>query len=102
MSHEIVNTVHILEFENFNDSCSLNPVEIAINSNKIIKTLTSYKKYKFRFVIDSPLFITNLQNTSHIIFITCNGLVEAEAALINSKFYKTLGVVYLSEIKNWI
>ena len=55
VSHEIVNTVHILEFQNFNDSSSLNPVEIAINSNKIIKTLTSFKKYKFRFVIDSPL-----------------------------------------------
>ena len=31
----------------------------------------------------------------------CNGLTNAKEALINSKIYKTLGVVYLTEIKNW-
>ena len=31
----------------------------------------------------------------------CDGLTEAKTALINSKSYKTLGVVYLSEIKDW-
>ena len=102
MWHEIVNTVHIVGSQNFNDSGSLNLLEIAINSNKIIKALSSYKKYKFRFVIDSPLFTTNLQSNTDVIFITCDGLMEAETALINSKFYKTLGVVYLSGIKDWI
>ena len=36
-----------------------------------------------------------------VIFITCNGLSDARQALINSKLYETLGVVYLSQIKNW-
>ena len=36
-----------------------------------------------------------------MIFITCDGLSDAKYALINSKIYKTLEVVYLSEIKNW-
>ena len=31
----------------------------------------------------------------------CDGLTEAKSALINSKLYKTLGIVYLSEIKDW-
>ena len=35
------------------------------------------------------------------IFITCNGLSDARQALIYSKLYETLGVVYLSQIKNW-
>ena len=41
-----------------------------------------------------------MQNTN-VTFITCNGLSDAREALINSKLYKTLGVVYLSRIKNW-
>ena len=36
-----------------------------------------------------------------MIFITCDGLSDAKDALINSKIHKTLGVVYLSEIKIW-
>ena len=36
-----------------------------------------------------------------MIFITCDGLSDAKDVLINSEIYKTLGVVHLSEIKNW-
>ena len=32
--------------------------------------------------------------------MTCDGLTEAKTAFINSKLYETLGVVYLSEIKD--
>ena len=35
------------------------------------------------------------------VFVTCNGLTNTKEALINSKIYKTLGVVYLWEIENW-
>ena len=82
MLHEIVDTVHILGSKNFDDYVRLNPVEI-IDSNKITKTLSSYKKYKFRFIIENLLFSTNLQNNTDVIFITCDGLTEAKAALIN-------------------
>ena len=101
MPHEIVDTVHILGLQNFDDHGRLNPEEITIDSNKIIETLSNYKKYRFRFIIESLLFSTNLQNNTDVIFITCNSLMEAKTALINSKLYKTLGVVYLSEIKDW-
>ena len=63
--------------------------------------LSNYKKYKFRFIIESLLFSTSLQNNIGVNFITCDGLAEAKTALINSKLYKALGVVYLSEIKDW-
>ena len=76
-------------------------MEITIDSNKIIETLSNYKKYKFRFIIESLLFSKNLQNKTGIIFITCDGLTEVKTTLINSKLYKTLGIVYLSEIKDW-
>ena len=89
MLHEIIDTVHILGLKNFDDYCRLNPVEITIDSNKFIKTLSNYKKYKFRFIIDSLLFSTNLQNNTDVIFITCDGLMEAKTVLLNSKLYKT-------------
>ena len=101
MLHEIVDTAHILGFQNFDDYGRLNPVEITIGSNKIIETLCSYKKYRFRIIIESLLFSTNLQNNTDVIFITCDGLMEAKIALSNSKLYKTLGVVYLSQMKDW-
>ena len=82
MSHEIVDTVRILGLQNFDDYGCLNPVEITIDSNKIIETLSNYKKYKFRFIIESLLFSTNLQNNTDVIFITCDGLMEAKTTNI--------------------
>ena len=60
-------------------------VEVTIDSNKVIETLFNYQKYKFRFIIESLLFITNLQNNTDVIFITSDSLTEAKTALINSK-----------------
>ena len=62
MSHEIVDTIHILGLQNFDDYGHLNIVEITIDSNKIIETLSNYKKYEFRFIIEILLLSTNLQN----------------------------------------
>ena len=50
MSYEIVDTIQILGLQNFDDYGCLNPVEIIIDSNKIIETLSNYKKHKFRFI----------------------------------------------------
>ena len=46
-----IDTAHVLGFQNFDDHARLNPIEITINLSKIIKVLSSYKKYKFRFII---------------------------------------------------
>ena len=100
ITHEIIDTVHILGLQNFDGYVRLNPVEITIDSNKIIKTLSNYKKYKFRIIIESLLLSTNLQNNTDVIFITCNGLTEAKTE-VNSKLYKTLSVVYLLKLKDW-
>ena len=86
---------------NFDDYRRLNPVEVTIDSNNIIETLFNYQMYQFKFIIESLLFSTNLQNNTDVIFITCDVLREAKKALINSRLYKTLGVVYLSEVKDW-
>ena len=60
MFRKTLDTVHILGLQNFDDYSHLNPVEITINSSKIFEMLSNYKKYKFRFIIESLLFSTNL------------------------------------------
>lgn len=71
-----------------------------LDLNDVIEKLWNYEKFKYRFLIENLLFSSNLRNSTNVIFVTCNGLTNAKDALINSKIYKTLGVVYLSKIKN--
>ena len=98
----IIKIFHVLRLQNFVNYERMNSVEITLDSNEIVEDLSKFKRSKYRFVIESSLFSSNLQNDTNIIFITCNGLSHARKALIiNSKLYKTLGVVYLSQIKNW-
>ena len=101
MSYEIIDYVQITGRQNFDNYQKLNPVEISIDSNKIVNYLLHYKKYKYRFVIENLLFSSSITNEIEIIFISFNGLNDAKQPLINSRLYKTLGVIYLSEIKNW-
>ena len=93
MSMEIIEIIHMLGLQNFVNYIQMNPTEVTLDSNKIIERLANYQKYKYRFLVK------NLENNTDVIFITCDGLSDVKDALINSKIYKTLGVVYLSEIK---
>ena len=47
------------------------------------------------------MFSSNFENQTDVIFLACDRLSNAKEALINSKIEKVLGVMYLSEIKNW-
>ena len=51
MQDKLVDTIHILGLKNFDDYSHLNPIEITIDLNSVIKTLSSYKKYKFRLIV---------------------------------------------------
>ena len=79
MSHKIVDAIHIPGLQNFDDYRRLNPVEVTIDSNNIIETLFNYQMYKFKFIIESLSFSTNLQNNTDVIFITCDVLREAKS-----------------------
>ena len=101
MPQKIIKTVHVLGLQSFINYERMNLVKITVDSNEIVEDLSKYKRFKCRFLIESLLFSSNLQNDTDVIFITCNGLSDAREALNNSKLCKTLGVVYLSQIKNW-
>ena len=63
----------------------MNPLETPLDSNEIVEDISKYKRFKYRFLIESLLFCSNLENDTDVIFITCNGLSDAREALINSK-----------------
>ena len=56
----------------------MNPVEITFDSNEIVEDVSKYKRFKYRYLNQSLLFTSNLQNGTSIIFIMCNGLSHAK------------------------
>ena len=82
----IIKIFHVLGLQNFVNYERMNSVEITLDSNEIVEELSKSKRSKYRFLIESSLFSSNLHNDTNIIFITCNGLSHARKALIiNSK-----------------
>ena len=91
----------MLSLQNFINYEQMNPIEVSLDSNDITERLSKYKKFKYRFMIENLSFSSNLENDTDVFFVTYDGLSDAKEALINSKIYKSLGVVYLSKIKYW-
>ena len=85
-----------VESENY-----LNPINISMNSNKLLKKSEKYEKNKYRFVLENFLFSSNFTNETDVIFLCCDGLSNAKEAVINCELKKVLGVTYLSKVPNW-
>ena len=101
MPYEIYEWYTIIGLQGFDNYKNLNPIEVWLDSNSLINELFKYKKYKYRFVIENLLFSSSIKNDTQVIFLSCDRLKDGKEAFINLKFYKTLGVVYLNEMRNW-
>ena len=101
---ELVDEISILGIQNAEFNV-LNPLYISITSDAIISKLQLYKNNRFRFVLRSFLFSSNIVNDTDVIIITSNGLSNAKKALIikNNQLIleDTLGVCFLTEIPEW-
>ena len=100
MGLQVVDTIRILGIQNSNYNF-LNPINISISSDNVIQQLTKYRKYRYRFILESLLFSSNIENDTDVIFVSCDGLINVKEALINSKLVNVLGVCYLNELKDW-
>ena len=100
MAGKIIGTIPIRGIQN-TDYNFLNSIYISINSDVVIQKLTKYKNYRYRFVLESILFSSNIENETDVILVVCNGLNNVKHALINKKLENTIGVCYLTEIKDW-
>ena len=84
MGLEVKDTIRILGFQNAEYNF-LNPIKVSSDSEDIIQLLTKYKRYRYRFVLESILFSSNIQNDTDVIFASCDGLNNTKEVLINSK-----------------
>ena len=101
MLYEIYKRHMIIGLQGFDNYENVNPIEVSLDSNSLINELIKYKKYKCWFVIENLLFSSSIKNDTQVIFLSCDRLKDAKEAFINSKLYKTLGVDYLNEMRNW-
>ena len=86
--------------QNFDKHDKLNPIEVKIDGNKILVELVCYQKLKYRFIVAGLLFSSAILNNTNTSCITCIGLNDTKQVFINSKLYRTLGVINLTQIKN--
>ena len=99
INEQIIDSIEILGIQN-SDYNFLNPTYISITSNSLIQKLTKYRKYRYRFVLQSLLFSSNIENDTDTIFLTCDGLNNANTALVDLNFKNILGICYLNQIKD--
>ena len=100
MSGEITDSVNIIGIQNIEYSY-LNPIHININSENVIRKLIKNKINTYRFVLQSLIFSSNVINETDVIFLVANGLSNTRYVFIKEKLEPTIGICYLSEIKDW-
>ena len=104
MKHEIIDEIPILGIQN-SEFNILNPIYISINANNIISKLQLYRNNRFKFVLNSLLFSSNIVNDTDVIIVSSNGLSETKHALIikdkTPVLESTLGFCFLNQIPEW-
>ena len=100
MSEKIIDTIKVIGIQK-TDYSYLNPVHIHIKSESIIRRLMLKKNNKYKFVLTSLIFSSNIINDTKAIFLVSDGLNDAKKIFIKENLVSGIGVCYLSEIKNW-
>ena len=102
MNRKMINQVIIEGFQDFEQYMKINPINIEISDSEIQTKLLFYsKKYKYRLIANSLLPSTAIKKDTKAICIATNGLNDAKDILINGKLFQGIGVIYISEMKNW-
>ena len=104
MSYQLVDEFRIVGLQIYNVDEKLNPIEINSRESKIEGKLSRYgtQRYKYHFIVDNLLISSSVAQDTNTIFLICNGLNNAGDSLINGKLYKSIGVMNINEIKDWI
>ena len=97
---EIIDSINIIGIQNI-EYDFLNPIHVTINSDNVIQKLISYKNHRYRFVLQSLLFSSNVLNDTDVFFLVSNGLNNVKKILIKENLEPVIGVCYLTEIADW-
>ena len=100
MKEKILDVIRVIGIQKTEYSY-LNPVHIHIKSENIIRKLMLKKNNKYRFILTSLIFSSNIINETETIFLISNGLNDAKKIFINDSLEYGIGVCYLSQVENW-
>ena len=100
MKQKIIDVIRVIGIQKTEYSY-LNPVHVHIKSESVIRKLMSKKTNKYRFVLTSLIFSSNIINDTDTIFLISDGLNDAKKIFINDSLEYGVGVCYLSEVDNW-
>ena len=95
--------VTIEGLQSFDKYQKLYPLDIKITDSEIYKRLLfkENKCIKYRFIPNSILLSSSVQEETKLIFLTVTGLNEARDIFINGKVYKPIGCFFTNEIEGW-
>ena len=95
--------VTIEGLQSFDTYQKLNPLDIKITDSEIFKRLIfkENKRIKYRFIPNSILLSSSVQEETEVIFLTVSGLNETKDIFINGKLYKAIGCIFTNEIEGW-
>ena len=95
--------VTIEGLQSFDKYQKLNPLDIKITDSEIFKRLLfkENKRIKYRFIPNSILLSSSVQQETQLIFLTVSGLNEPKDIFINGKVYKAIGCIFTNEIEGW-
>ena len=100
---KIKKEIMIEALQSFDKYQKLNPIEIQITDNAIFKELKLFNntKVKYRFVPNSILLSSSVQEETEVIFLAVTGLNEARDILLNGQKIKAIGCIYTNNIEGW-
>ena len=95
--------INIEALQAFDKYQKLNPIEIKITDNNVFHELSykNYQKTKYKFIPNSILFSSSVQEETEVIFLVVTGLNDARDIFINGKIYKSIGCIYTASIEGW-
>ena len=74
----VIDEILISSLQNFEQYQKLNSVDIEINYNQIISSLSKYRNYRYHLKITSLLLSASFNQTTSVIFITCSALNDTK------------------------
>ena len=94
--------INIEALQAFDKYQKLNPIEIKITDNVFHElSYKNYQKTKYRFIPNSILFSSSVQEETEVIFLVVTGLNDVRDIFINGKIYKSIGCIYTASIEGW-
>ena len=96
-SKEIVDTIFIKGVHNFDNYGMLNPTEVKLKQDKLLRFVEKYnnKGFIYIFLVEGLIFSSGTTNDANVLFITCNSLSKVPETIVNGNSFKSLGAIHV-------